>query len=163
MSLLQGEQVKSIPWRFVALMACAAVAGASLASPAPVADMGDVGPLRRAQAVHMVAFGLLGACASGLAGLAAGPGLWLGDVRAFGFWYGASLLCGAVVGPGLSWVLPAATIAPVIVFDGNVEDPQPWNWALANPMEPASYGLPVATLCAGALAWHAATARRPAG
>jgi hypothetical protein len=126
----------------------------------PVTDVGDTGPLRRAQALHLIAFGLLGALVSSLAGLAAGPGAWLGDARAFGFWYGASLFCGALAGPSLSWVLPAATIAPIIVFDGNVDDPEPWNWALAHPMEPTSYALPVATLCAGALAWRAVSARR---
>jgi hypothetical protein len=160
MSLLQGEEVRSMPWRLLGLMACAAVAGASLASPVPVTDAGDTGPLRRAQGVHLATFALLGGLMTGLAGLAVGPDGWLADARAFAFWYGTSLLCGALVGPGLSWVLPAATLVPVVVFDGSLDDPQPWNWALADPLEPVSYVLPIAALCAGTLAWRAATARR---
>jgi hypothetical protein len=161
--MFHGEEVVSIPWRFVCLMGVASLAGASLASPAPATDLGDAGPLRRAQGVHIAVLGCFGALAVALAGLAAEDGSWISDVRAFGFWYGASLLCGALISPALSWVLPAITVAPIIVFDGNRADPEPWNWVLAHPTQTASYILPLLLLGAGVVAWrrHPATRPRP--
>jgi hypothetical protein len=169
LSALQGEEIKSIPWRFGCLMGVACLAGASLAGQTPKTDLGDTGPLRRAQGVHMAVFGVFGAAVVSLAGLAAEDGAWLSGIRAFGFWYGTSLLCGALIGPALSWVLPAATVAPVIALDGDLANPQPWNWALAHPWQPTSYILPIILLCVGAAAWRfqvrppiSAAPRRPA-
>ena len=152
LTMLDNGESLELPYRHILSLFMAAIAVASLESPAPQIDQSDTGPLARARTLHLwlvFAGGLLLVWASELL---TSTGEAPEAARGFVCWFGLALVMGLVTRESLAWTLPLACMFVLVWWGAPNGSPEPWNWATA-PIEQ-----PVATIVSGLVFALGATA-----
>ncbi|MDR1188636.1 MAG: hypothetical protein LBK95_14495 [Bifidobacteriaceae bacterium] len=149
LSLLLAAHATSIRWRYVFVMLLAAVCVMSLSSPVRSIDLSDTGPLAKARRTHLLAGFAIGLLVCAASGLVADPDAWLGDVRAYVFWFGCALASAAALGDSMAWLVPVASLAPLILWGESTAPTPTWNWANAAVAAPVSWIVAAGALVAG--------------
>lgn len=135
--LTPGEAPLLVPLAYLMAAFVPAVLVASLASPVPQIDAGDVGPLKRARQGHLVMVVLVSLAvnvtAGGLVGLAS-EWSWFEAAmaaRACLMWLGVCLIAARVLREPLAWVGAVVVAVPMTLTGYSGGEPQAWNWAMA--------------------------------
>ena len=151
LTVIQSGEPVRVAYFYLLQAFAAAIAVTSLATPVPLIDLGDTGPVRRAQWLHLAALTLVGAVLMGLAETPLGTEGMVEAVRSYLGWYGVALVGAAWVRDTLAWVGTLVGIG-VIVFLGSPGGvPAAWNWGMARAGEPVSWCVAGALLAAGLL------------
>lgn len=120
-----------LPIRIFIVQIIAIVLVGSLASPVRLSDLDDVGPLKEARRIHLLA-GLLGCAVLILfTSRTAGTLDEISLMRSLGAAAGLALLSFVLLGQRLYWVLPLAGLISLSTMGGFGTDAIEWNWLYA--------------------------------
>jgi hypothetical protein len=168
-SLPAAHGAVTVPFRRELPIATAALIAGSLNSA--MRSLAETGArtLRRFELVHLLAVAVVGIVLTGITewAMSSPSEAWLA-IRALLIWAGLAVVSGRVLGWLMSWLLPVATVFPLIYYgQDSVGDDGWWNWT-AKPAEYAPCWLLAATsvvVAAGAVAltpWRLHAIRRKA-